>query len=642
MVPNPSPEEVEKWISTEEGRVRYAKWLNDRAKKIELAENDETGDPYRHGWTLPHYITANREFKRLRRGQYVSGGKRATKSERAARLAVKACFCIPRLTMWVFQDNDQTSKAQQQKLVWKYLPAELKKLNGKARHGWAKITYSPDNGFANRVIVFPNRSTMHFLTYNQKPEEFQGWDLGAKMDDPEIAKLVEDDPELFNLGAWMDENVTLPWLQTIEMRCTTNKASWMLTYSTMDGITPAVSSIVTGARTIAHERAPLVSENQKFVDDCPRGHLPTIQESTSMPGVSILYFWTQWNPFGNNYAGVKEKLVGKPVDQITQDAYGYSKDTKRRAYPKFGARNIITMDQVPAEGTNYQILDLAGARMWCTIWVRVCPGRPETFYIYRDWPDVDHFGEWATPGATNDQPDGVIGKAQTSRGMGWVAYKQAFLKAEEHKTTITRLELDELLRMRNAKELYDLDIVPDKWLTKHERDAQVRAAYRQQIRRIDDLLQTTAPMELSYNEIIETRFIDPRAGNEEKHRDTGSTTPIMELAKPNYDLVTGKQLAPGMLYRSASGVSIDIGMNAVNELLHWNMDEDFCPIINQPRLFVVDSCKQVIECLKTYTGLAGEKGPWKDFSDLVRYAATSGLCYIDPNRPRATGQSGGY
>ena len=65
----------------------------------------------------------------LRVEVYVAGGKRAAKSEWAAKRFVESCVTYGDSLRWAFQDNERTSIATQQKLIWKYLPPELKALN---------------------------------------------------------------------------------------------------------------------------------------------------------------------------------------------------------------------------------------------------------------------------------------------------------------------------------------------------------------------------------------------------------------------------------------------------------------------------------------------------------------------------------
>lgn len=423
------------------------------------------------------------------------------------------------------------------------------------------------------------------------------------------------------------------------MRCTSNNACWLWTFSVLDGITPAVTSVIESARTLEYARAPLLSEDMRILPEIPPGHLPVLQESVRMEGVSIVYFWTEYNPFGSNYEEVKNRLIGRSSAVIARDAYGYAEQTKNRAYPQFGARNVVPVEELPEEGTNYQVIDLAGERSWCSIWVRIPPGSPKRMYVYRDWPDEKSYGEWAVPAPSSDQPDGVEGPAQRSQGWGWVEYKNEFLRLERH--VVPAQTVSELQRLKLAGE----DLVPDtgrltdKWkevLKKVDvRDPQIS-------RWVWANLPEGEPDDLEYQEPVHERLIDPRAGADANHDDLGQTTPIDELSKEQKDPQTGRVLAPGLDYRAASGVSIATGIIELNKLIHWNQEQPYCAVMNETHFFVAQNATQVIACMGTFTSRGGEKGGWKDISDCLRYAAVSNLEYVGGNYGRTTRRSGGY
>jgi hypothetical protein len=58
--------------------------------------------------------------------------------------------------------------------------------------------------------------------------------------------------------------------------------------------------------------------------------------------------------------------------------------------------------KIPEQVTRYMFTDPAGARNWATLWVAVDKHR--NHYIYRDWPDLASYGEWATPSETLKAP----------------------------------------------------------------------------------------------------------------------------------------------------------------------------------------------------------------------------------------------
>lgn len=620
MVQNPTREEVMAAISTEPGRRAYLEFLKLREKRIRDAD-EEVGDPFFHGWKLQHWKDADEELKLCGKGQYVAGGKRATKTERAAWMVCAALYYLEKATIWALQGGGTTSVAEQHARIWRYLPREIRAMNGKAKHvGWARIDYNIERGFSNGVLVMPNKSKLHFLTYNMEVKEYQGWELGAP-DTPHNRAVLKQYPWLFNIGGWADEDMTVEWLTTLRTRCATRDSVWHWTFSTLNGITPAIKTLKEGgAKIVKTARAELLPANQILVPGCPPGHMPICERAPG--GISIYYFWTQFNPFGTNYANVKKLVEGKPRSRIQRDAYGYDEDVKGKAYPNFGQWNIITEEELPEVGTNYMLTDPAGGRMWATIWVRVTDENPPRYFIYRDWPDEDRFGEWAVPGSAN-QPDGTLGPAQTGLGYGWVEYKNAW--AEEERIKLPA----ELLRRREQPSQANGEI---EGILAQIKDPQRRAIVRRD-------WEGSNPEDIT--ESIQERYIDPRAGADEKHKESGSTTPIDELGTEHRDPATGRVLAAAMDFLAASGVSIMTGRTAVNALLAFDRDQPLCRVVNEPRLYVVNTCKQVIGMFSEYTGLGGEKGGWKDFDDLARYMATSPLEYV-PDGPSSRKRQGSY
>ena len=92
-----------------------------------------------------------------------------------------------------------------------------------------------------------------------------------------------------------------------------------------------------------------------------------------------------------------------------------------------------------------------------------------------------------------------------------------------------------------------------------------------------------------------------------------------------------------MIFRPASGVTIEEGITLINELLDWNENEPLLALLNAPRLYVVEDCRQVRWAMENYTGRAGETGACKDFIDLVRYMATARLRHVEAGMVKTMG-----
>lgn len=596
-------------------------FLNRRQRRIQLAEED----PLWWGWELEPWADSDR----LLLGTYVPrplapalspegarekmeaaavlgiyGGNRASKSVYAVKRGCQTAVIYPRSTLAMLSESEASSIKTVQALVWAYLKPHYGTLNGK-RDSVFKINYSQANGFTDRKLVLPNGSEIHFLTYNQDPGDYEGWEFGAPAHayaeiSAQRRKVQETEhPSLWyvpaNIGAVADESMPLSWLKMFSRRLKYRQSKLLWPFTPVKGITPAIKEMVgNSARTVESRPAELLPR-QNF-PDCPKGHMPYIRECV-FPGVKAMaiYYFTLFNKFGPSpgrtyYDEVKALCDGKASEYIERVAYGMARDSVARAFPKFGAHNIVRREHLPAVGTNYFFTDPAGARNWASLWVRVTPAGDH--YIYRDWPDCQTFGEWAVPTEreVNESNragwDGDPGPAQSGMGYGTVKYKQTFLEKEE-------------VRMKNEE--------ADPYRKRLQEQARKAGA--------------------AVSEEIAERYIDPRAGASEHHAEQGGTCIIDEFAEEQ-KAGDGSTVA-AMEFIPASGVNEDEGLNMVNELLDWNPEQPLVPILNAPKLYVCADALQVVWMFENFTGRGGAKGACKDFADLVRYMALAKLEYQD-------------
>lgn len=123
---------------------------------------------------------------------------------------------------------------------------------------------------------------------------------------------------------------------------------------------------------------------------------------------------------------------------------------------------------------------------------------------------------------------------------------------------------------------------------------------------------------LEDNEDIMERYIDPRAGATQAIGRDGGTS-VIEL------LDSGEK---PMYFSPAAGVSIEQGVAMINDLLSYDFSQPISPL-NQPKLFVTKNCKNLIYCLKEWTGADGDKGSTKDPIDCLRYLVVMQPEYIN-------------
>lgn len=578
LLPVPTDFAIANILAKQDGAQALAEYYVEREKLIKLSESD----PFNYGTEPDHWKDADQLLYLDILILIVFGGNRAGKTEWAAKRVVEAAMKYDETTIFCLHENETGSIILQQKVIWKYLPPQVKLLNkvGSAVH---KINYSLANGFSDRKLVLPNRTEILFLTYHQKPGDFEGVELGSRQEG--------------SVGAWGDENLTLPWLNMLKLRLASRSGKLIWTYTPVNGITPTIKEVLGSTATTSESRYAELLGDRVNVPGLPVGHMPYIQ-LPFMAKARVIYFHSILNPFGKHYENIKTFCVGKPSEYIERRAYGYSRDVAQRAFPYFGPWNIVPASQIPATGTNYMFVDPAGSRNWATVWVRVTPGNPPKYYIYRDWPQEQRYGEWAVATEreiTADAKrgwDGDPGPAQTSLGYGIVQYKRMFLREES--------------------------VVSGQW----------------SVAATDQALLTTDSPPLTTNsgppaEVIHARYIDSRAGKNQHAADKGGTCLVDELQREQRNPNTGEVEGPSMTFRLASGVDLQEGITQVNTLLFWNKEEKLIPQFNEPRLYVSEACRQVTWALTNYTGMGGETGACKDFVDLMRYMAMARLRHVD-------------
>jgi hypothetical protein len=558
----------------------------------------------------------------------VLGGNRSSKSFYCAKRLVRDAVQHERSLMLCLAEDVLSSIQTQQLLVWHYLPLKWKRLNGSKDRRFS-IHYSAANGFSDRRVVLPNGTRILWKTYNESPDEVEGWMFGN------TSRIV--------VGWWADENLRLPWLEMFFRRGRFRPSIGLWSFTPIHGMTPAVKEFIGAGRVLEWREASLLPDRVN-VPGGPKGCMPFIQEGRDRQ-CRVIYFHTELSPFGSGPNGsrdtagntyfdaVKQDCEGKSSDYVMRVAYGWSQDISGRRFPKFGPAHVIREEDLPALGTNYMLTDPHGERNWATIWVRVDP--QGKLYVYRDWPSAQQYGEWAVPSKRELSADsrkgwdGDPGPAQKGTGNSFWRYKQIWL--DEERLPCGMFDGRWLARDPMAVE------VLDRWCMEHEvKSLGVNAAG--QVRWDEESLrEALAESDEPPREPIQLRLADPRAlaTPATTNQQTGETLYVKFQEEQRRD--DGELLAPRMVLLPAfSGKNIETGCAMVNDLLDF---DDRVPLqkgVNEPRLYVVDRCQQVQWALLHYTGIDPD-GACKDWIDLLRYAVQSRLAYVPPGGPRVTG-----
>lgn len=604
LLPLPeSPEGRGRMLQLMGGATGLGQYLQKRRNAIEAA----TTDPLRFGWETTRIQDPDSQvstewlpqwdvLRALYSGTFTHdgvtyppandilllGGKRASKTEPAAKFAVEALYTPqpgPALTkpvslyksgqpmvtnaarsVWCWIMDETASIDRQQSYVYKYLPPEHRTLG---KEGNGNIKYQRKTGFSERCLVLPapspeQCSVMRFFTYHQYRQ------------DPDVAEGGETD------FIWLDEPPPEDLLETLRHRNSTRNGKLLVSFNPKNGYTVSVGQYLEGARIVLDRPARFVPTSETWVHGCRPGHMPFVLKCHK-PGRWVVVAFRELNPF-NDMARLANDAAGETMAGLKLHFYGWPERLVGVAFPRFNdSVHVIPHEAVPTEGSDYVVIDPAGDRNWFILWLRVDPlGR---IFVWQEYPDAS-YGEWAVPGK---RPDGARGPAQTADGgKGLAEYKRLLCQGSG----------------------WTRDAVTGRWSPDKGRP------------------------------IVE--FIgDPRAfeapvpGQEEE---TNLRNLMLEEQRDRQGVVTG----PSIDLVAAPSCGVEEGKTLINDALAYNPDLPV-NVLNAPRLYVSERCRNLIYCLKTWTGLDGEKGAAKDPIDALKYALKRGVEYLDPKRSRVRG-----
>lgn len=393
----PTPDQLAAIVAAQ-GEAAALKFLADRERAIAL----EKHDPLRHGYEPA------KTFGKLRwlidtmhaNDILVSGGNRSGKTEICAKIFCETLVNTPGARGWALQETDPASIDRLQPYVYRYLPPEWRDLGKQGKTTYIK--YTRKTGFSDSSFVLPHDSFGRFMNYAMDTKNFEGEELDV---------------------AWLDELAPPEIAKTIRYRLATRDGLFLLSFTPLEGYTVTVKEYLEGARVLESLPAPLLPQDRVLVPGCPKGHMPYVMECAK-PGRYVIFFFAEYNPY-SEYQNLVKVLREAKLDEIQCRAYGWPSRLITGAFPKFGDVHIIPADKIPAEGTNYFVIDPAGGRNWFMLWIRVdAAGRA---YVYREWPGAN-IGDWAEP---SDKHDGKAGPAQRlGAGRGIVEYKRLILELE--------------------------------------------------------------------------------------------------------------------------------------------------------------------------------------------------------------------
>ncbi len=403
VIPAPTPEDIRRMVDT--------KGLDETVRILQLREDKivaEQRDPYRHGYEPKHWKEADQLLLKHRE-LLINGGNRAGKTEYAAKRVVQLLVANKGTRVWCLHTTSMSSIQMQQNVIFKYLPPEWQRLR---KTKVTNMSYTQKNGFSENTFVLPNGSQCFFLNYSQDRKVIEGGELDM---------------------IWCDELVPQDWIDTLRYRLVTRNGLFVLTFTPVLGYTQAVKEFVAGCKFTHAKKSELLATTVN-VPGLPRGTMPYIATCHGKRG-AVIWFHSILNPY-SDWANMKAALQGKTAYEVKIRAYGWAESLQGSQFPLFGEHNIVKPEDIPRDGTNYMVMDPAGARNYFMLWLRV--GTDGRRYVYREWPDMS-IGEWALP---SEKPDGKIGIAQRNgAGRGVSAYR-ALIRELEGKEKIFARYID--------------------------------------------------------------------------------------------------------------------------------------------------------------------------------------------------------
>ncbi len=380
--------------------------------------NSEKEDPIEWGWTLPGW---RRVMDRWDKDKIhvILGGNRSSKSTLCSRLLVHLAQQIPEAEIRSMHVSEERSIADAQRYIWEALPARYKRAKKKSTNH--SLQYTQKNGFNSGKAILPpstpgaeRGSTISFNNYRQymaDPQIFEGWSAHAIHCDEEVSEAI------FN---------------TLLARLIDFSGRLLLSFTTLQGYTPLINSLLKGAETVKTKYSSLLDRE-----------LPIEQVSANWPDCRIHYFWSEMSPFVNANELIRT-YSKQPLEVKLARLYGIPSKSVEGRFPKFNREvNVISHEKIPfiqndgVPVTRYFVADPGGSKPWVCIWAGVM--RDGSIYIYREFPDST-MGQWALPHVNGvGKSVGKPGPAQRPLGWGYNQYKEHFEDLENDEDIFERI-----------------------------------------------------------------------------------------------------------------------------------------------------------------------------------------------------------
>ena len=387
---------------------------------MEVLENQasqEEEDPIQWGFSLPSWQRVMDRWDKDK-VHVIFGGNRSSKTTFASRLLVHLAQVIPEAELRSFHVTEDRSIEDTQKFVWDAIPKRYKEM--KKRSATHSLTYTHKNGFTDGKVIFP-------------PQE--GYKRGSYLRFNNYRQFLQDSQIIEGMTAHcihLEEECPAKLFETLLARVADYHGRIIMTFTTSQGWTDLVSSLLRGAKTVETRYSEYLGMD-----------LPIEQESANWEGCRIHYFWSEDNPFFDSKE-LRKAYSKQPLEVKQARLYGVPSKVFQNRFPKFNPHvNVVKHGDMPfiedptEKVTRYMICDPAGSKPWVMIWVAV--DEEGCWWVYREWPDST-VGSWSLPHANSQGKSiGKPGPGQRPVGYGYEDYANLMKDLEQDEEIFERL-----------------------------------------------------------------------------------------------------------------------------------------------------------------------------------------------------------
>lgn len=456
-----------------------ARRISERKRLIHLSS--DKGDPLRYSCEADIWRQIDLEMCKKRLAHpgavlevLVTGGIRPGKTEGATRRGV-AHFCFTEgAWVWGLHETDITSGTIQQPRVFKFLPPEMKPDTGKMRRDIVTKFNFGTGGFTGNSFNIPwdcqdetgrkftGGGLFEFRFYKQDPSTLQGSELTFAMSDelvpPSVVESVRERllsraqdtaqpaflARIRQAQALLGKGEPLP----IALLGALYHGVHVITFTPKEGWNATISSFLGGAKKYAKVPAELLPDPKVPASSRTRADfgwfingkqnwpskdiigyelVPRFAQPV-MPTRLVAYMHTYDNPFKGNWPGMRQITAKLTPEEKRVLAYGDVDKDWMVQFPNWSEdKHVITLAQVPRQGTVEEIIDPSNARPWCMAWCMT--DEVGKRYVLQEWPPCEEevpglgvLGEWAIP-SRHEKRNGDVGPAQRiNPSWSWLDY----------------------------------------------------------------------------------------------------------------------------------------------------------------------------------------------------------------------------